>query len=126
MRAFDYASPGALDDVLALLPADGDESIRPLAGGTDLLTLMKADIVAPAQLVNIKGLPELSRIRDEGSNGLTLGALTTLAELETSPDNHGAVSGAGGGGVTGGDATTAQHGDGGRQPAPALALLVLP
>jgi xanthine dehydrogenase YagS FAD-binding subunit len=85
VRPFDYASPVALDDVLALLPANGGASIRPLAGGTDLLTLMKADIVAPAQLVNIKHLPELSGIRDEGANGLTLGALTTLAELETSP-----------------------------------------
>ena len=85
MRAFDYASPAMIEDIFALLSADGDDSVRPLAGGTDLLTLMKADIVAPSQLVNIKHLPELAGIRDEGLNGLTLGALTTLAELETSP-----------------------------------------
>ena len=85
MRAFDYASPVGIEDALALLPADGGDRVRPLAGGTDLLTLMKAEIVAPARLVNVKHLSELAGIRDDGPEGLTLGALTTLAELETSP-----------------------------------------
>jgi xanthine dehydrogenase YagS FAD-binding subunit len=85
MRAFEYASPTSIDEVFALLSADPDGGVRPLAGGTDLVTLMKADIVAPARLVNIKRLTELAAIRDEGADGLTVGALTTLVEIETSP-----------------------------------------
>jgi CO/xanthine dehydrogenase FAD-binding subunit len=64
MRPFDYSSPATLDEVLTLLDQDGDGATRPLAGGTDLLTLMKADVAASSRLVNIKrleGLPRASR-----------------------------------------------------------------
>ncbi|MGI8550315.1 MAG: FAD binding domain-containing protein [Dehalococcoidia bacterium] len=82
MRAFDYTSPTRVDEVIELLARDGSGSTRPLAGGTDLLTLMKADIVSPEQLVNIKGLPELIGISFDPDTGLQIGGLTTLAELE--------------------------------------------
>lgn len=87
MRPFAYASPATVDEAIALLGRDGpdEDGGRPLAGGTDLLTLMKADITAPTRLVDIKrlvGLPGAIEITPEG---LTLGALATLAELETDP-----------------------------------------
>ena len=85
MRSFEYESPATLDEVVALLGRDGDSAVRPLAGGTDLLTLMKADIAAPGRLVNIKRLPDLPRGIEEGEQGLSLGALTTLTEIETHP-----------------------------------------
>jgi xanthine dehydrogenase YagS FAD-binding subunit len=85
MRPFDYASPTRVEDVLRLLAADGDGRVRPLAGGTDLLPLMKADVVAPARLVNVKGLPDLAGIDYDPARGLRLGGLTRLAEIETSP-----------------------------------------
>ncbi len=85
MRSFEYESPATLDEVVALLGRDGDSAVRPLAGGTDLLTLMKADIAAPGRLVNIKRLPDLPRGVEEGEQGLSLGALTTLTEIETHP-----------------------------------------
>ena len=62
MRPFEYTQSHRLEDALALLRADGDGSVRPLAGGTDLLTLMKADLIAPARLVDIKRLPGLGGI----------------------------------------------------------------
>ncbi len=46
---------------------------------------MKADITAPAQLINIKQLDDIPRGVAETSAGLTLGALTTLAEIEMHP-----------------------------------------
>jgi len=69
--------------VIAVLDRDEAGNIRPLAGGTDLLTLMKADITAPESLIDIKRIPDLSGIR-YSDDGLTLGGLTTLAEIETS------------------------------------------
>lgn len=85
MRAFEYTSPGTIDEVLTLLGPQGGGATRPLAGGTDLLTLMKADIAAPARLVNIKHLPGLRGGVEDTGQELLLGALTTLTEIETHP-----------------------------------------
>ncbi|MGD9894196.1 MAG: xanthine dehydrogenase family protein subunit M, partial [Dehalococcoidia bacterium] len=81
MRRFDYVSARSIEETVAALGQDGD--IRPLAGGTDLLTMMKADITAPSILIDIKRVPDLSGIRFVQGEGLTLGGLTTLAEIET-------------------------------------------
>lgn len=83
MRAFDYASATVLDEALALLGRDG--GVRPLAGGTDLLPLMKADVFAPEQLLDIKRLPGLRGIAREPDGGLRIGGLTTLSEIEENP-----------------------------------------
>src|SRR5207248_8203595 len=48
--------------------------------GTDLLALMKDDIVHPKRLVNIKEIRELQGV-NSSSVGLRIGALTTLADL---------------------------------------------
>ena len=85
MRNFEYASPAAMDEALTLLTGDGGGEVRPLAGGTDLLTLMKADVAAPSRLVDIKRLVELAGITDTGDGGLILGGLTTLSEIERHP-----------------------------------------
>ena len=53
MRAFEYASPKQKQQVVELLGKHwGDAEV--LAGGTDLLALMKDDIVRPKRLINIK------------------------------------------------------------------------
>lgn len=80
MRPFDYTRPASLDEAIQLLQADG--AARPLAGGTDIITLLKAEIIAPSQLLDIKRLPELSAEIAETERGLTLGALVTLADIE--------------------------------------------
>ena len=51
-----------------------------LAGGTDLLALMKDDVVHPRRLVNIKEIKELLGIASS-AQGLRVGALTTLGDL---------------------------------------------
>ena len=79
MKAFEYASPKALQQALGLLGANwGDTEI--LAGGTDLLSLMKDDIVAPRRVVNIKDVPGMHALSVEGK-GMRLGALVTLGTL---------------------------------------------
>jgi xanthine dehydrogenase YagS FAD-binding subunit len=79
MRPFDYASPTAVDQVPALLGKSWGE-VEILAGGSDLLSLMKDEITAPKRLVNIKSIRTLHGVKTEPDK-LTIGALTTLAEI---------------------------------------------
>ncbi len=77
MRPFEYVSATSKEQVATLL---GPHAAI-LAGGTDLLALMKEDAVTPNRLVNIKQLELLRGINFQARNGLRLGALTTIAEL---------------------------------------------
>jgi xanthine dehydrogenase YagS FAD-binding subunit len=77
MQAFEYASATKKEQVAALL---GDQGAI-LAGGTDLLALMKDDVVAPKRLVNVKRIDILRGITYQPGNGLRIGALTTIAEF---------------------------------------------
>ncbi len=83
MKPFAYASPRALEDAVALLTGDAHASF--LAGGTDLLTLLKADLLEPSQLVDIKRLAELDDAITRRGDTLRIGALATLSDLETHP-----------------------------------------
>ena len=79
MRPFEYASPTTKEQAVGLLgTAWGQAEI--LAGGTDLLALMKDDVVHPKRLVNIKQIKEMNGVT-AGPKGLRIGALTTLGEL---------------------------------------------
>ena len=80
MRAFEYASPTTKEQAIALLGAKWGER-EVLAGGTDLLSLMKDSVTEPRRLVNIKDIKELEGIKYDASTGLRLGALVTFQEL---------------------------------------------
>ena len=79
MRALEYASPTTKEQAVGLLGRSWNDAAV-LAGGTDLLSLMKDDVAAPKRLVDIKGIEELRGIRSDGG-GLRLGALATFEEL---------------------------------------------
>jgi len=55
MRPFEFTSPKTKEQAPALLAANWGET-EVLAGGTDLLSLMKDEVTAPRRLVNIKGI----------------------------------------------------------------------
>ena len=61
MQAFEYASPTTLHAAVNLL-ADAKGEAAVLAGGTDLLSLMKDRIVSPARVVDLQKLKELKRM----------------------------------------------------------------
>jgi xanthine dehydrogenase YagS FAD-binding subunit len=86
MRPFDYSRPRTLQEALSLLGRDGaaNDAGRPIAGGTDLLTLMKADIVTPPRLIDIKRIDGLLDRVESGPSGLVLHALTPLSRIEAS------------------------------------------
>jgi len=79
---FDYHTPASLPEALKLLSAHGKDA-KLLAGGTDLILAMKQHTVAPGHLINLKTIPGLSGIKAD-AKGLTIGALTTMAEIEGS------------------------------------------
>ncbi len=63
MQAFEFASPKTKQEAVTLLSSHWGET-EILAGGTDLLSLMKDYIAVPRRVVNIKGIAELKGIRE--------------------------------------------------------------
>ena len=83
MKNFDYLEPQTVAEACALLKQHGGEA-KVFAGGAHLTILMKQGLLEPKSLVNIKKIPELKGIRYDATQGLTIGALVTHRELETS------------------------------------------
>lgn len=84
LRAFTYHQPVTVQEACELLAYyEGD--VRPYAGGTSLLTLMKQGLFHVENLVNLKRLADLRTIEVEGDGTLTIGALVTHRALELSP-----------------------------------------
>jgi xanthine dehydrogenase YagS FAD-binding subunit len=79
MRAFEYVSPHTRSQAVSLLGASWG-STEVLAGGTDLLALMKDNVITAKRLVNIKDIADLRGVSSTPP-GLRVGAMTTLAEL---------------------------------------------
>jgi carbon-monoxide dehydrogenase medium subunit len=78
----DYFEPRTLSEAVSLLAKYGAEA-KVIAGGTDMMVDMKFK-EEPGCLINIKRIPGLSGISENGG-GLRIGALTTIREIETSP-----------------------------------------
>jgi xanthine dehydrogenase YagS FAD-binding subunit len=86
VRAFDYVAPATLDASLRALRGAADQQARLLAGGTDLLPLMKAHIAEPQLLVNLKRVADMPRAIELDNDTLRIGALATLSDIEHHPD----------------------------------------
>lgn len=84
MKAFEYAAPRYEHQVFDLLSSEWG-STEILAGGTDLVGLMKKMIVTPRRVVNIKEIDSMRGVQAD-SLGVTIGALTNLDDLLESPD----------------------------------------
>jgi xanthine dehydrogenase YagS FAD-binding subunit len=84
MRPFEFASPARKEQAVGLLGASWADA-QVLAGGTDLLALMKDDVVSPRRLVDIKSIPGLNTVAFSAT-GLRAGALVRLQELADNAD----------------------------------------
>lgn len=83
MSPFDLQEPSTLREALECLNQD-DPAVRPLAGGTALMLMLKAGVFRPTRLVSLRRLaPEHGRI-EVADGEMRIGALATLAELERS------------------------------------------
>lgn len=83
MKSFAYASPTTEGEVLSLLAEPGQTEI--LAGGTDLVGLLKKMILTPDLVVNILDVPSLKTIEQLDGGTLAIGAAVTLDELLEHP-----------------------------------------
>jgi len=79
MELFAYAHPATKQEALGLLGMNWDDSAV-LAGGTDLISLMKEHVVMPKRVISIRGVAEWRGIRSTPV-GLRIGALVTMEEL---------------------------------------------
>ncbi|HVG79860.1 MAG TPA: xanthine dehydrogenase family protein subunit M [Patescibacteria group bacterium] len=78
-----YEAPDTLEGAVALLSGAPGEA-RILAGGTDLLVQMRADVFEPALIVDIKKIKETRAVAEE-KGGWRIGAAVTGAELKEHP-----------------------------------------
>ncbi len=80
MNAFEFAAPGSESEILDLLSAEpGDTEL--LAGGTDLIGLMKKMIITPRRVVNIMEVASLKTIEVDEHGGVVIGAAVTLDDV---------------------------------------------
>jgi aerobic carbon-monoxide dehydrogenase medium subunit len=77
----EYYEPKSINEAVSVLAKHGAEA-KVIAGGTDVMVDIKYK-EEPSGLINIKKIPGLSGIRENGG-GLRIGALTTIRDLETS------------------------------------------
>jgi xanthine dehydrogenase YagS FAD-binding subunit len=81
MQAFQLSQPTALDDALAAARTDGAKFI---AGGSDLMQLMKDNVETPTKLVDLEGVG-LSGIHVSAS-GLRLEAMARMSDVAAHPE----------------------------------------
>ena len=79
MNRFDYVRAG--DVAEAVRAASHEATSRFIAGGTNLVDLMKYDVERPSTLVDITRVAGLDRIEDTASGGLKIGALVSNATI---------------------------------------------
>jgi len=85
MKPFAYEAPESVAAAVALLAEKGKRA-RPLAGGTDLLPQLRQGRWDLDSVVDIKRIPELTRIVFDAGTGLTVGSAVTCAEFCENPD----------------------------------------
>ena len=85
MIPFELAEPDSLSGAIKLLDPD-DPTVRPIAGGTALMLMMKAGVFQPAKLISLRKIERKYTSVGASSDGLRIGAMTTLGTLERTDD----------------------------------------
>ncbi len=80
--AFEYHAPTSVRDALGLLGSLEDAKI--LAGGHSLVPMMKLRLAQPKHVIDLRKVPGLTGIKEEGST-IVLGAMATHWDVESSP-----------------------------------------
>ncbi|MGE5146362.1 MAG: FAD binding domain-containing protein [Candidatus Eiseniibacteriota bacterium] len=86
MKHFELAEPATLREAIGLLDPN-DPTIRPIAGGTALMQMMKTGVFRPKRLISLRKVEARFTKIDVGADGgLRIGALAPLASLERLPE----------------------------------------
>lgn len=80
-----YHTPTSFDDAIAIA-AEASGTTRFLAGGTDVLVQMRADILTPDTLINVKGIGGVKDIARTPEGGWQVGIAVSGAEMTEHPD----------------------------------------
>jgi carbon-monoxide dehydrogenase medium subunit len=80
---FEYHAPASIQEALDCLAQCAGKA-KVLAGGTDLLVSMKKREQVPEHLINLKGIKGLNAIRYDKEQGLAIGGLATVGDIERS------------------------------------------
>ncbi len=83
MKNFEYFEPTTLAEASRLF---AQEHAQLLAGGTDLVIGMKAYTEMPQSVISLQKIPDLDGITTDIDNGITIGAMTKVREVELSED----------------------------------------
>jgi CO/xanthine dehydrogenase FAD-binding subunit len=83
LQPFNYLRPSSLSEALKLLGNYGKEA-KVLAGGTDLIVGMKEKGLSPGYVIDIKGIKGLDGISYDPKEGLWIGTLATMNEVNAS------------------------------------------
>jgi xanthine dehydrogenase YagS FAD-binding subunit len=83
MKNFEYLRPTTIPDAIAAAAAP---NAAYLAGGTNLLDLMKGGVARPDRVVDVSRLPGLDRIERLPDGGIRIGALVRNADLADNTD----------------------------------------
>ena len=81
MKKFDYFKPKTVEEALTLLEKYEEKS-KLIAGGTDVIVMIKQKAMAPEALISLQGIPGLDRIQYNGS--LSIGPMVTHRAIEKS------------------------------------------
>lgn len=82
-KPFEFFQPTSLDEASAVILENGPGGCF-LAGGTDLVIAVKEKDLTPRYVVDLKHISGLTGISESADGGFTIGALTTLYEIEKS------------------------------------------
>jgi carbon-monoxide dehydrogenase medium subunit len=80
--SFDYHTPGSVQEAISLLGRLGDDA-KLLAGGHSLIPMMKLRLAQPKHLIDLRKVPGLAGIREDGGS-IAIGAMTTHWQVESS------------------------------------------
>src|SRR5260370_21874595 len=74
-------------DISAAIAAHAqDAHLAFIAGGTDLIGLMKDRVTLPERLLDINGLPDMARIEALSNGGMRIGALARMSDVAAHPE----------------------------------------
>ncbi|MGA2464722.1 MAG: xanthine dehydrogenase family protein subunit M [Thermodesulfobacteriota bacterium] len=79
MKKFDYFRPKTFEEALTLLAQYGEKA-KLIAGGTDIIVMIKQKTMAPDVLISLQGIPGLDQIKFNGS--LSIGPMVTHRAIE--------------------------------------------
>ncbi len=83
LSKFTYSRPESIEEALQYLEENQDTKV--LAGGTDLLVLLRRNAIDCKHVLDIKGIPEIQKIEYVPNEGLYIGAAVTVNQLTRHP-----------------------------------------